>query len=102
MKCLNWKNNLILTCSANYVVVSAAVPDQRATFAMTDTKLYVPVVTLSTQDNIKLLDQLKSGFEKTIKWAKYQSKAAIHAQNQYLDYLIDPSFQGLNKSSSVV
>ena len=40
---------------------------------MNDTKLYVPVVTLSTQDNAKLLLQLKSGFETTINWNKYQS-----------------------------
>ena len=47
---------LILTCSANCVIVSTAVANQIATFTKTDTKLYVPVVTLSTQDNIKLLD----------------------------------------------
>ena len=47
---------LILTCSANCVIVSTAIANQIATFTKTDTKLYVPVVTLSTQDNIKLLD----------------------------------------------
>ena len=47
------------------------------TFPTTDTKLYVPVVTLSTQDNAKLLQQLKSDFEKTINWNKYQSKVTI-------------------------
>ena len=46
------------------------------TFAITDTKLYVPVVTLSSQDNVKLLDQLKSGFKRTINWNKYQSKVS--------------------------
>ena len=45
------------------------------TFAITDTKVYVPVVTLSTQDNVKLLDQLKSGFKRTINWN--QSKVSI-------------------------
>ena len=43
---------------------------QGPTFTITDTKLYVPVVTLSTQDNAKLLEQLKSGFKKTINWNK--------------------------------
>ena len=43
-------------------------------FEVTDTKLYVPVVTLSTQDNEKLLQQLKTGFKKTINWNKYQSQ----------------------------
>ena len=53
---------------------------QTSTFAITDTKLYVPFVTLSTQDNAKLLHQLKSGFKRTIKWNKHQSKVRIQAQ----------------------
>ena len=61
----------------------------------TDTKLYDPVVTLSTQDNTKLL-QLKSGFKRTINWNRYQLKVSPERQNQYLDFLIDPSFQGVN------
>ena len=64
-------------------------------FAVTDTKLYVPVVTLSTEDNAKLLQQLKSGFKRTINWKKYQSKGTIQAQSTYLDYLIDPVLEGL-------
>ena len=51
------------------------------TFAITDTKLYVPVITLSTQDKAKLLQQLKSGFKRTINWNKYQSKLTIQALN---------------------
>ena len=47
------------------------------TLPMTDAKLYVPVVTLSTKDNVKLLQQLISGFGKTINWKKYLSKAKI-------------------------
>ena len=50
--------------------------------------LYVPVVTLSTQDNAKLLEQLKFGFQRTINWDKYQPKVATERQNQYLDLLI--------------
>ena len=53
---------------------------------VTDTKLYVPVVTLPTQDNPKLLEQLKSGFKRTINWNKYHAKVAAQ-----LDFLIDPS-----------
>ena len=52
---------------------------------------------LSTQDNVKLLDQSKSGFKRTIYWNKHQSKATMQAQDQYLDYLIDPSSQGSNR-----
>ena len=52
-------------------------------------KLYGPVVTLSTQDNIKLLQQLESGFKRTINQNKYLPKTT----NIYLDFLIDPNFQ---------
>ena len=63
---INCEINFILTWSANYAIVFTAVANQGATFAITDTKLYVPVVTLLTQENVKLLDQLKSGFKRTI------------------------------------
>ena len=65
-------------------------------FAITNTKLYVSIVTLSTQDNTKLLQQLKSGFKKTINPNKYQLDGKIYAQNQYLNHLIDSSFQEVN------
>ena len=60
---------------------------------ITDTKRYVPVVTLSTQDNAKLYEQLKSGFNRTINWNKYEPKGTMQQQNRYLDFLINPSFQ---------
>ena len=66
-------------------------------FEIRETKLYVPVVTLSTQDNAKLLQQLKSGFKKTINWNKYESNVKTFVQNRYLNHLINPSFQGLNR-----
>ena len=65
-------------------------------FAITETKLYAPVVTLSTKANEKLLQQLKSGFKKTINWNKYESSIQTFAQNRYLNYLINPRFQGVN------
>ena len=52
-----------------------------ATFAITDTKFYVPIVTLSTQDNAKLLEQLKSSFKRTINWNKYQPKVSSERQS---------------------
>ena len=62
-------------------------------FAITETKLYVPVVTLSTEDNAKLLHQLKSNFKRKINWNKYESSMKTFAQNRYLNYLINPIFQ---------
>ena len=56
----------------------------------------VPVVTLTIQDNVMLLQQLKSGFTHTINWKKYQSKTTTQVANRHLDYLIDPSFQGVD------
>ena len=95
MPLFNCDTNLNLNCSKNCVIVVNNA-DQDTTFSITDTKFYISVVTLSTQDNAKLLEQLKSGFKRTINWKKYQSKVSTERQNQYLDDLIDPSFQGVN------
>ena len=64
---------------------------------MTESNLYIPVVTLSTQDNAKLLPQLKSDFKRTISWNKYLSKPELLAQNENLNHLIETSFQGVNR-----
>ena len=69
---------------------------ENATFQITDTKLYVPVVTLSKENDIKLLEQLKSGFKRTTKWNKYRSQMTIQPQNN-LNYLIDPTFTNVNR-----
>ena len=66
-------------------------------FQIKDTKLYVPVVTLSKENDIKLLEKLKSGFKKTIKWNKYRSQMTIQNNNNNLDYLIDPTFTNVNR-----
>ena len=50
-------------------------------FEITDTKLYVPVVTLSKENHTQLLEQLKAGFKRTIKWNKYRSQMTIQSQN---------------------
>ena len=62
------------------------------TFKIIDTKLYVPVVTSSTQDHNKLLDQLKTGLKRTIKWTKYRSEMPNETKNKNLNYLIVPTF----------
>ena len=66
MSLINFEINLILTWSANCVITEADVANQNPTFEITGAKLYVPVVTLSTQHNAKLLPQLKSVFKRTI------------------------------------
>ena len=86
--------NLLLTWSSARVITNS-IGTGRLT--ITDTKLYVPVVIFSTNDNAKLLEQLKFGFKRTINWTKYQSKISTEAQNQYLGFLIKPSFNGVNR-----
>ena len=68
-----------------------------AKFEITDCKLYVPVVTLSAENDNKLLEQLKSGFKITIKWNKYMSQMSNQNKNNTLNYLIDPTFSNVNR-----
>ena len=97
MPLINCEVNLILTWSPTCVIASAIVANQAVKFTITDTKLYVPVVTLSTQENTKFLQQLKSGFKRVINWNKYLSKPELLAQNPNLNHLVEPSFQGINR-----
>ena len=93
MPLINCEVNLILTWSSTCVLVSTNIQNQNARFAITDAKLYVPVVTLSTQEDTKFLQQLKSGFKRVINWNKYLSKSELLAQNPNLNHLVEPSFQ---------
>ena len=97
MPLINCEVNLILTWSSTCVIVSASNANQCANFAITDTKLYVPAVTLSTQENAKLLQQLKSGFKRVINWNKYLSKPELLRRNPSLNHLVEPSFQRVNR-----
>ena len=83
---MKWSSTCVITTSTG-----------EGKFTITDTKLYVPVVTLSTQNNTKLLQQLKSVFKRTINWNKYQSDPKAYAQNRYLNQLFDSSFQRVNR-----
>ena len=94
MALINCEVNLILAWSSTCVITNS---NGVGTFEITDTKLYVPVVTLSTQENTKLLQQLKSGFKRVISWNKYLSKPELLAQNANLNHLVEPSFQGVNR-----
>ena len=78
MPLINCEVNLELTWSKDCVITNSTGEGK---FQITETKLYVPVVTLSTQNNAKLLQQLKSDFERTIKRNKCQSDPKTYAQN---------------------
>ena len=86
-----------MTWSSNCIIIYTDVANQVPAFTITETNLYVPLVTLSTQDNAKLLPQLKSGFKRTISWNKYVAKPELLAKNANLNHLIEPRFQGVNR-----
>ena len=94
---INSEINFILTWCGNCVIIYTNNANLNPTFEITETKLYVPVVTLSTQDNAKLLPQLKSRFQRTINWNKYLSKTELLAQNPKLNHLVEPTFQRVNR-----
>ena len=78
-------------------LIAGTVENPDPKFTITDTKLYFTILTFSTQDNAKLLGLLESGFKRTINWNKYQSKVTQQTLNRNLDFLIDPSFWGVNR-----
>ena len=106
---INCEVELILTWSKNCVLADmtrrnaqgdnpAIVASTGSEFKITDTKLYVPVVTLSKENDLKLLEQLKSGFKRTIKWDKYRSQMTIQPQKNDLNYFIDLTFTNVFRS----
>ena len=94
MPLINCEVNLILTWSSTCVITDS---NGAGTIKISNTKLYVPVVTLSTEENAKLLQQLKSGFKRVINWNKYLSKPELIRRNPNLNYLVESSFQGVNR-----
>ena len=96
MPLINSEIELILNWSADCVKIYTDFNNQVTTFTITETNLYVPVVTLSTQDNEILLPQLKNGFKRTISCNKYLAKPELFAQSANLNHLIEPSFHGIN------
>ena len=114
MPLINSEVSSTLTLSENYVltdITTQAVvaaqgnnPSRPAinaptnlTFKITDTKLYVPVFTLSIENDKKRLEQLRTGFKRTIKWNKHRSKITNQTKNNNLSYLIDPTFTKVNR-----
>ena len=107
---INCEIKLILTWSKNFLLADMTVRDGRSNndlpaivaptrleFKIKDTKLYVPFVTLSTENDKKLLEQLKSRLKRTIKWNKYRSQTSVQSNNNNLNYLINPIFTKVNR-----
>ena len=103
---LTWSENCVLTNITTQTAAAAQGDNPaserinaptNATFNITDTKLYVPVVTLSAKDDCNVLDQLESGFKRTIKWNKYRSEMNNQTKTNHLNHLIDPTFIEVNK-----
>ena len=103
---INWEITLILSWYKECVLVgrafrgppaAAIISPTSAKFEITDCKLYVPVVTLSVENDNKLLEQLKSGFIRSIKWNKYISQMSNPNKNNNLNYLIDTTFSNVNR-----
>ena len=97
---INCEIELILTCSKNCLladITAANKPPTGLEFLITDTKLCIPVLTLSKDNDKKNLEQLISGFKGTVKWNKYRSQMTIQPQNNSLNYLIDPTFTKVNR-----
>ena len=96
---LKWNKSSIITSlqqGENIDGGNTAEPTS-ATLSITDCKLYIPVVTLSKDDEIKLLTNLKSGFKREIEGNKYRSQMSAEEANNNLNILIDPTFTNVNR-----
>ena len=95
---LTWsKNGALADMAADADANPAIVAPTGLKFQITDTSLYVPVVTLSTKDDNNFFEQLISGFKKTIKWNKYRSEMTNQTITNHLNHLIDPTFTKVNR-----
>ena len=80
MPLINCEVELILTWSVDCVIIQTNVHNQVSTFTIIETNLYIPVVTLSTQDNLKLFPKFKISFKRTTACNKYLAKPELFAQ----------------------
>ena len=97
---LKWDKNCVIT-SLEQTDIGGGNRDNAstgATLAINNCKLYIPEVTLSKDDEIKLLTNLKSGFKREIIWNRYRSQMTTEAVNNNLKLLIDPTFTNVNRS----
>ena len=95
---LIWSRECVITSMEKRVITNTQRDTSlaNATF-QTDAKLYVPVVALSTENDKTLLEQLRTGFKRTIKWNKYRSEMTNQTKNNSLNYLIDLTFTKVNR-----
>ena len=84
-----WSKNCVLIVDDDHIL--------GASFVIASTKLYAPVATFSVNDNIKFLENIKQGFERTISWIKYRSQITAQPKKNDLDYLVDPTFRNINR-----
>ena len=98
---VNCKIDLELTCHKDCMISSVnAAAGQVVSFMITNTKLYVPVVTLSTKDNTNLTKQLNEGFKRTTYWNQYVPKPfpeTPHKKTSITRFALDAAFQGVNR-----
>ena len=96
---LKWNKDCIITSIQREINLDGGNTEAStgATLAIKDCKLYIPVATLSKDDEIKLLTNLKSGFKREIIWNKYRSQMTAEAINNNLNILIDPTFTNVNR-----
>ena len=94
MPLINCEISLILTWSSTCVITNSTGV---GTFEIRDAKPYVTVVTVSTQDNSKLLHKLKSCFKRTVSWNKYIAKPELLRRDRNLNILVEPIFESANR-----
>ena len=99
MSLINCKIHLELNWTKNFVLSNADGNGCDVSFKITETKLYVPIVTLSTKDNVNLTKQLNEGFKRSVYWNDYASKIETRAgdNNNVTRFPLDASFQGVNR-----
>ena len=93
MPLINCEIELILDWSADCLIINTNNARQNPAFTIKETNLFVPVVSLSTQDNSKLLPQLQNGFKRTVTWNKYLINPESLVKNANFNYLVEPAFK---------
>ena len=96
---LKWNKNCVITSIQRDINLNGGNTEAStdASLDINDCKLYIPVVTLSKDDEINLLTNLKSGFKREIEWNKYRLQMSAEAINNNLNILIDPTFTNVNR-----